>query len=187
MLSSSIIETGRQMFISHGDSRTLKHNLTWIIIIANICVYVRKAALKLEMKIKKWNIEGIQKSVNAPVDVERANYFKHVHLKNESNLFPHKAIHCSTNVNSNSNLHPFVMLCITCRLICSQLQCNYVLMCLLRHSNLARLGIFTAFVSSVVGIISVYKEVSVAKWTQAKLWSHSPSVVVTTSGGMRRN
>lgn len=46
------------MFISHGNSRTLEYNLTWIIIIANICVYVKMAALKLEMKMKKWNIEG---------------------------------------------------------------------------------------------------------------------------------
>lgn len=46
------------MFNSHGNSRTLEYNLTLIIIIANICIYVRMAAVKLETKMKKWNIDG---------------------------------------------------------------------------------------------------------------------------------
>lgn len=47
------------MFHSHGNSRTLgQYNLTLIIIIVNICSHVRMAALKLEMKMKKWEIEG---------------------------------------------------------------------------------------------------------------------------------
>lgn len=65
-----------------------------MIIIANICVYVRKAALKLEMKMKKWKNEREywrqQKSVNAPVEVERsANHFKCVHFKDELKFFSH--------------------------------------------------------------------------------------------------